>query len=365
MKLRALIIIDQLAKPVYGLLKFLKWRPQTIPEKPKFVVLKFFGLGSITRIAHVMEATGIAKEDVLFVTLSKNKSIIELIDLNVIYVKSNHLFQFIGSTLSIIFRIWRMKQTVILDMERTSNLSGIFRLIIGINKACRSFNFEHKNTINPTQSFISLSNKSATIAIAEMFDRTYVNPQNLTTRRTKAHKILINVNAGNYLPQRKFTLPEYAEVIKLLSLDKPDWHFHLSGLKSEVSYVETFRDMLIERGLPQSKISVLAGERSLDEFVDDLKSSQLFITNDSGPLHFARYYSVKTIGIWGPTSHLQVGYSNDSHMLNIQTDIACSPCFIHPKSKVAKECHGQLTCFRQMVPSEVVSKILKFAKEAS
>ena len=359
MKHQALIIIDRLAKPIYTLLNNLKWRPKKNGSQPQYIVLKFFGLGSITRIAHVLNQSEISRKEVTFVTLIAHKGIIEILNLNALYIKTGNPFQFIGSVFSTIYKVWKQKNTVILDMERASNLSGIFRLVIGINKKCSAFSFEQSNRQKSTQNFITLTNKAATTAIAEMFGTSYTIPE-LNLKNNASNKILVNINAGSYLPQRKFTLPEYAKLIQALSIQKPTWHFYLTGLKSEVGDTEKFKQLLITNDVPVDKISNLAGQQNLKAFVDEIKSAKLLITNDSGPLHLAYYFGMLTVGIWGPTAPLLVGYKDNNLMLNIQSNITCTPCFIHPKSSVAKHCKGQLTCFKSLIPSEMASKIVSF-----
>ena len=148
MKYKLLIFIDELMKPFYKMMNALKWRGGEDKETQKFIVLKFFGIGSITRIVHVMNVTGIEKEQVTFVTLYKNKAIIDLLDLTALYIKTDDPFVFMISLFKTVVRIWKQKRTSVLDMERVSSISGLFRLMIGIGKYCKSFLFKLKNENN-------------------------------------------------------------------------------------------------------------------------------------------------------------------------------------------------------------------------
>ncbi|MFK8037963.1 MAG: glycosyltransferase family 9 protein [Crocinitomicaceae bacterium] len=359
---RLLIIIDWLTKPFYVILNSLKFSRKKDSSSNSFVVLKFFGIGSLTRIATVMNQTGVKKTDTTFITLQKNKPIIDLLGLEAKYIKSRNPFSFISSTMKTIVGVWKMKNCTILDMERASNLSGVFRLIVSIGKHCVSFNFNSKSRSFRNQKFISLNNRRATNAIAEMFGKTSTNNLVIHLPNTNRNGVIININAGDYLPQRKFTVHEYVQMIKNLYILHPHWQFELSGLKSELSIVESFKADLIEHDIPSHKITIIAGQHSLKSFADRLKSAALLITNDSGPLHLAYYLGIKTVGIWGPTSPKLVGYENSEIMLNLAADISCSPCFLHPKSSVAKACNGEMTCFKSMIPEEMASKISRFVE---
>jgi len=148
--------------------------------------------------------------------------------------------------------------------------------------------------------------------------------------------------------------------MQILHDKNPDWHFYLSGIQAEYTYVESFKESLVHLGIPPTKVSNIAGQHNLSEFVTFLEESELFITNDSGPLHIAYLFGVKTVGIWGPTSSRLVGYKDNKRMLNFNPEIDCAPCFIHPKSKIAKICKGDITCFKAMDIEAMASKIISF-----
>tara|TARA_R110002073_G_scaffold258681_1_gene421657 strand:+ start:5844 stop:6956 length:1113 start_codon:yes stop_codon:yes gene_type:complete len=361
MKHQTLIIFDQLLRPLYVLLNLLKWGKKEPHINKNFIALKFFGIGSITRIVHVMDTIGIEKGQVTFITLHKNKAIIDLLNLNAVYIKTKHPLVLINSLLKVIFHIWNQKQTAILDMERTSNLSGLFRLIVGIGKSCNSFYFKPENKYKKGQLFVSMSDKPATQAIAEMFHRTYVHSDEYIDV-PDSNKVFVNINAGNYCPERKFPLSEYAVLIKMLYDENPDWCFYLTGIKSELAFVSSFKDQLVKLGIPSNSILNIAGQHNLHSFISFLKEAKLFITNDSGPLHLAHLFNIKTVGIWGPTSPKLIGYQNSKKMLNLESELTCSPCFIHPKSPVAKYCQGDLTCFKAMGVKKMASDIIKFVE---
>ncbi len=362
MRHQFLIFIDGLFKPFYKIANVLKWKKKPAYENQHFVVLKFFGLGSITRIVHVMNVINISKHQVTFVTLHKNKSIIDLLDLNAIYVKTKHPLVLISSLSKLVLQIWKFKKTTILDMERASNISGLFRLTVGFRKPCHSLYFKPKNQNKRGQFFVSLKNKPATYAIAEMFNRTYISPIEKEFTSNVSNKIFVNINSGDYLPERKFTLSKYVTLLKTLYDKSNNWHFYLTGIKSEYNHVESFKEHLINFGIPSSQILNIAGQHNLSEFVTLLQGAKLFITNDSGPLHLAYFFNVKTVGIWGPTSSRLVGYEDSKLMLNFNADIDCAPCFIHPKSQVAKICKGDITCFKARNTDEIATKIINFVK---
>lgn len=362
MKYQLLIYVDQLFKPLYVVAKKLKFNAVASHSKPHFIVLKFFGIGSITRIAHVINVLGLPKHKITFITLQQNKPIINLLQLNAIYINTKHPKSLLNSLINIITHVWKTKNATVVDMERTSNISGLFRLFIGIRKKCHAFYFKSKNSKTSSQLFVSLHNKPATYAIAEMFNTTYKFKDDKHHIPNTSNKIFININAGDYLPERKFSLLKYAQLIKTLLQKNTNWCFYLTGSPSEFTYVQSFINILKNNNVPLKQIVNIAGTCNLSQFVTSLKEAKLFITNDSGPLHLSYHFGVKTVAIWGPTSAKLVGYKNSTRMLNLHTEIECTPCFKHPKSNVAKTCSGKITCFAAMNIEEMATKISSFVE---
>ncbi len=355
-----LIFIDRLFTPVYLALSFLL--PYSFSKSfykgQKTIAIKLFGMGSIVRVANVLKQSNEKNYKFELITLFKNKNVCELLKIKAHYIRSSNPFFIIIDTAKIIFAVWKMKNIRIIDLERTSNLSGIFRLICSIGKSCSSFVIQGNSITNRNQNFISIIDKPALEVIEEIFEIKKINKE-ITPFNYYKNKIIINCNAGEYLPQRKYPILKYAELIKELSVGYPATTFVLTGMKQEEKYTREL-DVLLKK----EKISVenKVGKQTLSELVTELKESKLLITNDSGPLHLASYFQVPTVAIWGPTSPLLVGYPESDNMKNVTLKLECSPCFIHPKSKVAKACSNRIDCLQNLSSTmvfEAAKSILK------
>jgi heptosyltransferase-2 len=69
----------------------------------------------------------------------------------------------------------------------------------------------------------------------------------------------------------------------------------------------------------------LAGRTSLRELISFIKRVDLFITNDSGPMHMAAALKTPLIAIFGSTSDVATGPYQ--HGVVIHKHVSCSPCF--------------------------------------
>jgi heptosyltransferase-2 len=71
----------------------------------------------------------------------------------------------------------------------------------------------------------------------------------------------------------------------------------------------------------------LAGETSLEEFVDLAAACRVFLTNDSGSMHIASALDVPTVAIFGATNHVTTGPTGPLARV-LRKDVDCSPCLL-------------------------------------
>lgn len=355
---KRLILIDNIFFPIYWMLSQLAAiRPKKSKNEEEFVIVKLFGLGSITRIMSVASECDIKPTQITFVSLDKNSSMIHTLGAKILPIQNGGL-KLVFSVFNSIYKVWRKKQVIILDMERTSNIAGIFSIFLAVNKPRRYFSLKQ----NANHQTVELKNKAAIHAIAEMFGRNNLSAVN--RNRSSAFEIkdqiIVNINAGDYLSERRFPLDQYKELLIRIHKHFPSLDMVLTGSIREKKRVESFAKDLKSSFSHPEKIRNLSGQLNLHEFLTTIQSSKWMLTNDSGPLHFAYYYGVPSICIWGPTSASLVGYPNSAKMLNLVATLPCSPCFIHPKSEVAANCNGKMDCFKEMKTEIMVNCIKDF-----
>jgi len=79
----------------------------------------------------------------------------------------------------------------------------------------------------------------------------------------------------------------------------------------------------IEINLPQS---IFLGKTNLRELMALIAMADVFVGNDSGPLHIAEGVGTKAVGIFGPT-HPSLGYApNHKNAVIMGIDLKCRPC---------------------------------------
>ncbi len=84
------------------------------------------------------------------------------------------------------------------------------------------------------------------------------------------------------------------------------------------------------KNLMKKTATNLAGKFNILQTAEIMKSFDLFISIDTGPMHLAAAQGVKTIGLFGPnTPTLWAPYGKEN--ISIYKNLPCSPCIINDK----------------------------------
>ncbi len=132
--------------------------------------------------------------------------------------------------------------------------------------------------------------------------------------------ILLNANAGDLLPQRKWAGANYVSLARRVLAAFPDASVVFTGSSSKAAAVD---DLAREVASPHC-VSV-AGRTSLRGLLVLYTLAEVLVTNDSGPAHFAALTPIDVVTLFGPeTPKLFAAHGSRSHPL--WAGLACSPC---------------------------------------
>ncbi|MBN1899067.1 MAG: lipopolysaccharide heptosyltransferase II [Spirochaetes bacterium] len=119
------------------------------------------------------------------------------------------------------------------------------------------------------------------------------------------------------------------------------------GDKKEKVYVDRILKMMKQRGVN------LAGFLSLRQYMAVLSKLDLFITNDTGPMHLANAVLTPVIAIEGAASVPETGMVNKVKSQYIIKKVDCGPC-------VKNECHKGLQCLDLIRVKDVLEAVRKY-----
>jgi ADP-heptose:LPS heptosyltransferase len=130
--------------------------------------------------------------------------------------------------------------------------------------------------------------------------------------------LLINPNASELLPHRRWMPVRYAELMRRILVQYPDVLILITGAPNERAEAEALAAACGPRCVS------FAGHSALAELPALYSLARVMVTNDSGPSHFAAAAGLRTIVLFGPeTPKLYQPLGNSRA---IYAGLACSPC---------------------------------------
>jgi ADP-heptose:LPS heptosyltransferase len=137
---------------------------------------------------------------------------------------------------------------------------------------------------------------------------------------TKAPLVLLNANASDLLPLRKWDQKNYVLLARQLIEQYPELYIAFTGASTEQDQIES-----LVNEVKSARCVSIAGKTTLRELLVVYSMAHVLVTNDSGPAHFAALTTIDTIALFGPETPLLFSAPGTrSHPL--WAGLACSPC---------------------------------------
>lgn len=166
----------------------------------------------------------------------------------------------------------------------------------------------------------------------------------------KRKKRLIAVNPNARWETKRWPLEKFQQLIGLLT--ERNFSIIILGGSSEREYSGKLGlGMGGGRSSQEngSQVINLTGELSLPELTGLLREVDLFITNDTGPMHIAAAVNTPVVAIFAATDPEKTGpYTNNAQV--VQSSRVCAPCF-------KKKCPDNMECMAEIKVEEVFDAV--------
>lgn len=180
----------------------------------------------------------------------------------------------------------------------------------------------------------------------------------LANRGICSTDLVIGIHAGSgpRAPHKRWDKENFAEIIRRLQVN---WGAKviLTGTTQERGLIQQIMSLVGDRTAYDS-----GGEFDTKQVAALAKRCDLFLSNDTGPMHIAAAVGTPTIGLFGPESpcrYAPVGKRNAS----IYKQLSCSPCVEIHKGKV-RDCDNPV-CMREISVEDVWTRILGYDLKGS
>jgi ADP-heptose:LPS heptosyltransferase len=151
-------------------------------------------------------------------------------------------------------------------------------------------------------------------------------------------RLLVGVNPGADWPSKRWGAGNFAEVINGLSEGMPI-NVVITGGGNDEGIAKELAELL------KVESCVLAGKTTLKTLAAILKRVDLFITNDTGPMHIAIAVKTPVVAVVGP-GYFKRFIPESPDIITVRKDVDCSPC-------TRRECDS-MKCLREVYPFEVL-----------
>lgn len=378
---------------IHGVRKIFS-KPGFIKSPKKILFIELSEMGSMVLAYSLLRKTKELYPDaeLYFLTFEENRCAVDILDIipkkNVITISSSKFFSFLFTTISALRKLRKEKINLAVNMELFARFTAILSWLSGAknrvgyfryhNEGVYKGNFQtHKVVFNPHVHIahnllnlinaVSSSREDVPLTKKPIEEKDIVIPKVKISENAKKRileklkeenkdianakkRILLNPNASDIVPVRRWPVESNIEIAKLL-LEHEGLYIVITGTKSEKKYAD-----IICNAVDSERCVNFAGKTTFFELIDLYSVSDVLITNDSGPVHFSSMVDIKTFAFFGPeTPKLYGPLGEYCHVF--YSNFACSPCisaFNHRKSP----CSNNL-CLKAISVTEVYNEVRK------
>lgn len=332
----------------------------------------------------------VGAENIYFMAFEENRFILDLLEVvprqNVITLSSRSLPSFALSALRAIQQVRRLDIDTAIDMEFFARSTALLTYLSGARRRIgfhcfaaeapvRGDLMTHRLPYNPylhTMQMYRLMIEALDVDPAQLpalgidvpaddLDLPLMRPTPSQVQRVREllreasgmespfPLVLLNPNAGDMLPIRKWEGRRFVELARRLLQGSAQVHIALTGAPDEARATHQLAAEVGDR-----RCFSVAGKTTLDELLVLYTLSEVMVTNDSGPSHFASLTPMDVVTLFGPENpNLWGARTPRNHIL--WAALPCSPC-INAMNHRVTTCTNNL-CMQRITVDQVLAKV--------
>lgn len=332
--------------------------------RPRHVLfIELSEMGSTILADPAMKKAGKELEaELFFVIFRNNRGSLDLLGTigpkHIFTIRENNIFLLGFDTIRFLFWTRRKQIDTVIDLELFSRFTALLTGLSGAANRVAFYSFyneglyrgellTHRVAYNPhihiAKNFIALVNSLLTPEKEIPYSKTIVNDDEIKlpvmmyheTELSNMHElvrkhypeydrmehrlVLVNPNASELLPQRRWMPERYVELMKRILEETPDTLVLITGAPAEKEEAQIMREMV-----DNERCINFAGSLQLGQLPVLYTIAELMVTNDSGPGHFSSITNLPTFVLFGPETPGLYGSLGNS--TPIYAGLACSPC---------------------------------------
>ncbi len=365
-------------------------RPRQIES---ILFVKFAEQGSTVlaypAIRRAIEMVG--RENVYFVVFEDNRFILDAMEIiperNVITIATRNPFALLAGALRAVLQARKIRIDGVVDLEFLTRFSAILTFATGAKSRVGFHTFfgdgpyrgdlmthrllynSHLHTSEMFEAMVAALTRDP--AVLPTFDFTPPVNQPLPRFRPSpsevaeinallerenprigsAPLILLNPNASDLLPLRRWSERRYVELARRLLERYRELFIGFTGARSEAA-----ANNQLAAEVSSSRVIQLAGKTTLRQLLVLYTRSDILVTNDSGPAHFASMTPIRVVTLFGPEAPALFA-ARSANATALWAGIACSPC-VNAYNNRQSVCRNNL-CMQAIAVDDVFEEVTR------
>ena len=392
-----------IASPIVALMDAIKNIFSRNPQSPKrLLFIELSEMGSAILVDPAMRNAQARGAELFFLIFKSNRASLTLLNTvkpeNIFTIDSSSLGGLIKDTLRFLIVARFRRIDTVIDLELFSRFTALLTGLCGARRRVgyhifhgeglwRGFMLTRKVHYNPhihiTKNFLSLIHAAFAKEIEVPFskiqisdsevklEQAVINPDVMKKVLSRIEKkaaeagisyahgkdrlILINPNASDLLPQRRWAQQRFSELIQAVNQRYPNDLILITGSPAEFVYVDKVRFVANVKNALN-----FAGQVTFSELPPLYTLSDVMVTNDSGPGHFSAVTPLRTVVLFGPETPALYGSIGNS--IAITANLACSPC-VSAANHRKTPCQDNV-CMQAITVAQVLDKVAIQLQEA-
>ena len=392
-----------IASPIVALMDAIKNIFSRDPQSPKrLLFIELSDMGSAILVDPAMRNAQARGAELFFLIFKSNRASLTLLNTvkpeNIFTIDSSSLGGLIKDTLRFLIVARFRRIDTVIDLELFSRFTALLTGLCGARRRVgyhifhgeglwRGFMLTRKVHYNPhihiTKNFLSLIHAAFAKEIEVPFskiqipdsevklEQAVINPDVMKKVLSRIEKkaaeagisythgkdrlILINPNASDLLPQRRWAQQRFSELIQAVNQRYPNDLILITGSPAEFVYVDKVRFVANVKNALN-----FAGQVTFSELPPLYTLSDVMVTNDSGPGHFSAVTPLRTVVLFGPETPALYGSIGNS--IAITANLACSPC-VSAANHRKTPCQDNV-CMQAITVAQVLDKVAIQLQEA-
>jgi ADP-heptose:LPS heptosyltransferase len=373
------------------------------PKTPKkLLFIELSEMGSAILVDPAMRNAQARGAELFFLIFKSNRASLTLLNTvkpeNIFTIDSSSLGRLIKDTLRFLLVARAHRIDTVIDLELFSRFTALLTGLCGARHRVgyhifhgeglwRGFMLTRKVHYNPhihiTKNFLSLIHAAFAKEIEVPFSKIQIPDSEVKLEQAIIHPdvmkkvlarierkaaeagipytygknrlILINPNASDLLPQRRWAQQRFSELIQAVNQRYQNDLILITGSPTEFVYVDKVRSVANVKNALN-----FAGQVTFTELPPLYTLSDVMVTNDSGPGHFSAVTPLRTVVLFGPETPALYGSIGNS--IAITANLACSPC-VSAANHRKTPCQDNV-CMQAISVAQVLDKVTVQLQEA-